>query len=270
MPGTKHYWDSKRFLAYKNKFLKTQQCQFYAAGVCAKGADCKFAHGTKELNTTPDLKKTALCQDFKKGKCPLPSCECAYAHGEEELRKGPAFCSVQKEMDDVSSQSDSSIDEPGQSIRSKGDQILRQLASEKKSAGRGLRNAQSDQTQRLQQQPLQEVEDREDAKFAMSASQQTPSSQGFEMQLDVFLNSMHELMKANPGFASRLAPPGLQKPSTTTSAGFTSMLMREDIVEPKAKLHGSPMYVDEPMCVPLVHSGPFSGLGSEQQLVWRL
>eukprot|EP00930_Biecheleria_cincta_P015559 TRINITY_DN12934_c0_g1_i1.p1 TRINITY_DN12934_c0_g1~~TRINITY_DN12934_c0_g1_i1.p1 ORF type:complete len:148 (+),score=16.28 TRINITY_DN12934_c0_g1_i1:114-557(+) len=97
MPGTAKHWDSKRYTVYRDQFVKTQLCRYYAAGICSKGADCKFAHGKTELGETPDLRKTALCEDFKKGKCPLPSHECIYAHGQDELRSSDAFQAMRKD-----------------------------------------------------------------------------------------------------------------------------------------------------------------------------
>lgn len=97
MPKTAKHWDSKRYTVYRDQFMKTQLCRYYAAGTCTKGADCGFAHGTEQLGQPPDLRKTALCEDFAKGKCPLPSNECIYAHGPHELRSSPAFQAMRKE-----------------------------------------------------------------------------------------------------------------------------------------------------------------------------
>lgn len=115
MPRTAQHWDSKRYTVYRDQFVKTQLCRYYAAGTCTKGENCSFAHGTVELGNTPDLKKTALCEDFKKGKCPHPSHECIYAHGQDELRSSPAFHAMQK--DSPSSQASAVVENKRGSVK---------------------------------------------------------------------------------------------------------------------------------------------------------
>jgi len=236
----------------------------------------------------PDLKKTALCEDFKNGKCLLPSSECTYAHGEHELRKGQAFHSIRKETAELSPRSDSSSN--GQPVQStlQGGQVpqlpatdqrdpnpsLQYPQHEKTTVGQSLRNPQPLQNQ--QQQALRGMGAREDARFWVSGCQQFPSTQGSELQLQVLLRSLRQLMEANPGLASRLAPPGLPLPSTGTAAAVTPMLMSEkalmggDFSEPKSKLLGTRMYDDDPWHVPVPRCGPFSYLSSEHQSVWQL
>eukprot|EP00931_Biecheleriopsis_adriatica_P062952 TRINITY_DN38047_c0_g1_i1.p1 TRINITY_DN38047_c0_g1~~TRINITY_DN38047_c0_g1_i1.p1 ORF type:complete len:378 (+),score=79.22 TRINITY_DN38047_c0_g1_i1:110-1243(+) len=96
MPKTAKHWDSKRYTIYRSQFMKTQLCRYFAAGACRKGESCNFAHGKVELSHAPDLKKTALCEDFKKGKCALSADNCPYAHGQEDLRSSPAFKDTRK------------------------------------------------------------------------------------------------------------------------------------------------------------------------------
>jgi len=65
---------------------KTKMCKFFAAGTCAKGEACGFAHGYTDLQNRPDLWKTQLCMAFERnGRC-FDSANCKYAHGLEELR----------------------------------------------------------------------------------------------------------------------------------------------------------------------------------------
>ena len=46
--------------------------------------NCSFAHSASEMKPLPNFQKTALCFNFKKGKCFDKNCR--YAHGEEQLR----------------------------------------------------------------------------------------------------------------------------------------------------------------------------------------
>lgn len=67
-------------------FKGTKLCKFYLAGVCTRGEDCKFAHGTRDLQVMPDFVKTRLCEAFMmSGSCP-DGTSCKFAHGKHELR----------------------------------------------------------------------------------------------------------------------------------------------------------------------------------------
>jgi len=90
MPATERH-SAERLSLYKTQFRKTKLCKYYANGICNKAENCKFAHGEAELSILPDLKKTALCQDFARGTCSLSAEQCEFAHGPGELRKSPAF-----------------------------------------------------------------------------------------------------------------------------------------------------------------------------------
>jgi len=91
MPRTAKHWDSKRYAIYHTQFTKTQLCQYFAVGGCTKGEECNFAHGKEQLCSLPDLKKTALCEDFIRGSCPHDKEHCQYAHGQDDLRSSLAF-----------------------------------------------------------------------------------------------------------------------------------------------------------------------------------
>jgi hypothetical protein len=58
-------------------------------GTCQYGSDCAFAHSCTELQSTPDLRKTRLCEAFEAGNC--TNGRCSFAHGEEELRSTNLF-----------------------------------------------------------------------------------------------------------------------------------------------------------------------------------
>mmetsp|Transcript_68129 Transcript_68129/g.197471 ORF Transcript_68129/g.197471 Transcript_68129/m.197471 type:complete len:441 (-) Transcript_68129:86-1408(-) len=69
-----------------SQFSKTKMCRFELLGMCAKGAQCQFAHGPAELKPLPDLKCTKLCRELlQNGQC--TSKNCTYAHTREELRQ---------------------------------------------------------------------------------------------------------------------------------------------------------------------------------------
>jgi hypothetical protein len=71
--------------------MKTKMCRFYANGLCRFEEGCPFAHSPDDLTTPPDLRKTMLCEDWKRGACKRSSESCPFAHGEEELCITPAF-----------------------------------------------------------------------------------------------------------------------------------------------------------------------------------
>eukprot|EP00443_Scrippsiella_acuminata_P017211 CAMPEP_0115178468 /NCGR_PEP_ID=MMETSP0270-20121206/5916_1 /TAXON_ID=71861 /ORGANISM="Scrippsiella trochoidea, Strain CCMP3099" /LENGTH=250 /DNA_ID=CAMNT_0002591431 /DNA_START=81 /DNA_END=833 /DNA_ORIENTATION=+ len=66
------------------KFQKTRPCRFYPR--CKNGATCPFAHGEKELRTSPNFTKTRMCAGWADGRCKLDPNVCRFAHGPEELR----------------------------------------------------------------------------------------------------------------------------------------------------------------------------------------
>jgi Zinc finger C-x8-C-x5-C-x3-H type (and similar) len=67
-------------------FSKTRLCQYHQRGKCVHGADCQYAHDSKEVRTPPDLKKTTLCENFLNGECRYSEEECRYAHGASDLK----------------------------------------------------------------------------------------------------------------------------------------------------------------------------------------
>lgn len=91
MPLKFKRWSDQRHVLYRNQFYKTELCKFWQTQSCVKGSSCPFAHGNDELNTVPDLRKTCICEDWKRGVCMKPSAKCAYAHGQAELRSTQAF-----------------------------------------------------------------------------------------------------------------------------------------------------------------------------------
>jgi len=72
-----------------SQLRKTKICLYHLKGACQYGANCAFAHSCTELQSTPDLRKTRLCQAFEAGACNNP--DCSFAHGEEELRSTNLF-----------------------------------------------------------------------------------------------------------------------------------------------------------------------------------
>lgn len=74
------------------RFRKTQICSFFREGRCRYGEACAFAHTQEELESSPDLVKTALCKLWKAGTCKLSGMECRFAHGMHELRERASPC----------------------------------------------------------------------------------------------------------------------------------------------------------------------------------
>jgi hypothetical protein len=70
----------------QDMLVKTKLCSFWREGRCAKGENCKFAHGDGEVEFQPDLTKTSLCLAWKFGGCRLSSEQCRFAHGMNEIR----------------------------------------------------------------------------------------------------------------------------------------------------------------------------------------
>mmetsp|Transcript_39953 Transcript_39953/g.114175 ORF Transcript_39953/g.114175 Transcript_39953/m.114175 type:complete len:297 (+) Transcript_39953:134-1024(+) len=79
---------------YHGQFKKTVICRFFLADKCKKGNKCTFAHSADELQDAPDLTKTALCKQWRRGTCALGSDQCVFAHGRRELRASPAFADL--------------------------------------------------------------------------------------------------------------------------------------------------------------------------------
>lgn len=68
------------------QFCKTKLCRFELMGICAKGPECPFAHGSTELKPLPDLRCTRLCKELlSNGQCTDQNC--TYAHSREQLRR---------------------------------------------------------------------------------------------------------------------------------------------------------------------------------------
>lgn len=68
------------------KLRKTKLCSFFVEGKCRRGSACGYAHGTCELEVTPDLTKTSICFAWKQGLCPNSASKCPFAHGHRDLR----------------------------------------------------------------------------------------------------------------------------------------------------------------------------------------
>eukprot|EP00929_Paragymnodinium_shiwhaense_P109508 TRINITY_DN7597_c0_g1_i2.p1 TRINITY_DN7597_c0_g1~~TRINITY_DN7597_c0_g1_i2.p1 ORF type:complete len:335 (-),score=67.02 TRINITY_DN7597_c0_g1_i2:385-1389(-) len=74
-----------------HQLSKTTLCNFFAAGSCPNGADCKFAHGTQELQSKPNFCKTSICKAWKAGKCKKTAAKCQFAHGYSDIRTTSGF-----------------------------------------------------------------------------------------------------------------------------------------------------------------------------------
>lgn len=72
----------------KKKWLrKTRICGYNLRGACRFGSQCTFAHSAAQVQATPNLSKTQLCQLYAAGNCFKDNC--SFAHGLEELRPSP-------------------------------------------------------------------------------------------------------------------------------------------------------------------------------------
>jgi hypothetical protein len=76
-----HCTDALCLAVKTNAFLKTKMCPRLES--CSLGKNCSFAHSDKELRPLPQFKKTAICYNYRRGKCLDP--ECRFAHGEEDM-----------------------------------------------------------------------------------------------------------------------------------------------------------------------------------------
>eukprot|EP00928_Gymnodinium_smaydae_P100185 TRINITY_DN9769_c0_g3_i1.p1 TRINITY_DN9769_c0_g3~~TRINITY_DN9769_c0_g3_i1.p1 ORF type:complete len:467 (-),score=91.80 TRINITY_DN9769_c0_g3_i1:44-1444(-) len=63
---------------------KTRMCVFYAQKRCDMSTNCRFAHSQAELQPIPDLAKTKLCFNHFRGRCAIEDCK--FAHGSKELQ----------------------------------------------------------------------------------------------------------------------------------------------------------------------------------------
>lgn len=64
-----------------NALLKTKMCP--KLETCILGKNCSYAHSDTELRPMPQFKKTAVCYNYKRGKCFDPDCK--FAHGDEDM-----------------------------------------------------------------------------------------------------------------------------------------------------------------------------------------
>lgn len=76
-----HCTDALCLAVRTNAFLKTKMCPRLEN--CPLGKNCSFAHSDQELRPLPQFKKTAVCYNYRRGKCFDP--DCRFAHGEEEM-----------------------------------------------------------------------------------------------------------------------------------------------------------------------------------------
>mmetsp|Transcript_36306 Transcript_36306/g.104499 ORF Transcript_36306/g.104499 Transcript_36306/m.104499 type:complete len:263 (+) Transcript_36306:64-852(+) len=65
---------------------KTKMCKYLSIGLCARGADCSYAHDASELVRRPNLMRTKMCPaQAAYGRCDRPRCR--FAHDRAELRQ---------------------------------------------------------------------------------------------------------------------------------------------------------------------------------------
>ena len=76
-----HCTDALCLAVRTNAFLKTKMCPKLDS--CALGKNCSFAHSDRELRPLPEFKKTAICYNYRRGKCFDRGCK--FAHGEEDM-----------------------------------------------------------------------------------------------------------------------------------------------------------------------------------------
>ncbi len=70
--------------AFDRQLCRSEMCHFLKhRGRCRD--DCPFAHTPQEIRAKPVLRKTAMCQEWLRGRCGN-RLTCDYAHGEEDLR----------------------------------------------------------------------------------------------------------------------------------------------------------------------------------------
>ena len=76
-----HCTDALCLAVRTNAFLKTKMCPKLDS--CPLGKNCSFAHSERELRPLPEFKKTAICYNYRRGRCFDPRCK--FAHGEDEM-----------------------------------------------------------------------------------------------------------------------------------------------------------------------------------------
>lgn len=76
-----HCTDALCLAVRTNAFLKTKMCP--RMETCSLGKNCSFAHSLSELRPLPEFRKTAICYNYRRGKC--VDFRCRFAHGEEEM-----------------------------------------------------------------------------------------------------------------------------------------------------------------------------------------
>ncbi|CAK0837573.1 unnamed protein product [Prorocentrum cordatum] len=74
---------------FRAHLAKTKFCSYFHRGTCHYGDQCAFAHFASELQSTPNLQKTRLCEAFLKGCC--QKTDCKFAHGKHELITAELF-----------------------------------------------------------------------------------------------------------------------------------------------------------------------------------
>lgn len=76
-----HCTDALCLAVRTNAFLKTKMCP--RLETCPLGKNCSFAHSLSELRPLPEFRKTAICYNYRRGKC--VDFGCRFAHGDEDM-----------------------------------------------------------------------------------------------------------------------------------------------------------------------------------------
>ena len=76
-----HCTDALCLAVKTNAFLKTKMCPRLQS--CTLGKNCSYAHSEYELRPLPEFRKTAICYNYRRGKCVDPGCR--FAHGDEDM-----------------------------------------------------------------------------------------------------------------------------------------------------------------------------------------
>eukprot|EP00971_Amphidinium_carterae_P321526 6391087-Amphidinium_carterae.2 len=93
---------------FRSQLRKTALCRHYSKGKCRYGSSCLFAHSEEELQNPPCLVKTSICKAWMEGTCPFESHLCTFAHGRDELKRTPAF---QRKRGKVSAVEDAKVED---------------------------------------------------------------------------------------------------------------------------------------------------------------